>query len=518
MTMKADTLALSNIQPALATALEAEGERARSAGRARPHMVAILPRGEAIRNFVYSGALDEVAREADVSLLSVIPTDDLQEMLLARYATVLKLQEFEERWVVRIQREILDMAHGRWLWSNAAQERWRLRDREATTPGAWLKRTLKKLACYPFANRLGLETLSKIERASSRRFCTTDEYLRLFKNIKPSLVFNGSHVHSRVATQAVQAAQWLGIPTATFIFSWDNLTSQGRLIPPYDYYLVWNNALRDQLLEIYSSVRPEQVLVTGTPQFDFHFRPEFHWSREEFCARVGADPARPIVLYTTGMANQMPGEPSIVEGIATVLREMTELGPPQLLVRVYPKDKTARFDEVKHRNQDVLFPEIPWEPHWYTPRIEDVYLLSNMLRHAAVGINVASTVSLELCMFDKPVINVGYNPRGVDIGAVDYGRYYDFDHYRPVVESRGVKVARSENEMRSALRSALKNPEEDSAARKALISGMFGDMLEGHSAVRIARALVRLAKPTHLSHSAPTPVSTLRNAKRANNL
>src|SRR5262249_41794127 len=155
--------------------------------------------------------------------------------------------------------------------------------------------------------------------------------LHLFQELKPALVFNGSHVHSRVATQVVHAARRVGIPTATFIFSWDNLTSQGRIVPPYDHYLVWNNEIREQLLQIYRAVRPEQISVTGTPQFDFHFRPQFHWSREEFCTRVGADPARPIVLYSTGMANHMPGEPRIVEGIADMLAEMADLGRPQLL-------------------------------------------------------------------------------------------------------------------------------------------------------------------------------------------
>src|SRR5205085_6898995 len=129
----------------------------------------------------------------------------------------------------------------------------------------------------------GLGLLSRTERASSRWFNTNDEYVRLFSEAKPSLVFNGSHVHSRVALQAVQAAQWLGIPTATFIFSWDNLTSQGRIMLPYDYYLVWNNSIKNHLLDIYDSIRPEQVFVTGTPQFDSHFDKESYWSREEFC-------------------------------------------------------------------------------------------------------------------------------------------------------------------------------------------------------------------------------------------
>ena len=241
----------------------------------RSHIAAILPRGEAIRNFVYSGALDEVAEKVDVTVCSVVPNGELWEDLGARFDHILPLEEEPERWLPRISRDLLDMSHGRWLWSKAAQQRWQFRDREATTSYRKLQRLLKKAACYPFAWRGGLELLSRFERAASYCCRTSDRYIKLLKQIRPSLVFNGSHVHCRNAIQAVQAAQWLGIPTATFLFSWDNLTSQGRIMPPYDYYLVWNEAIRDQLLQIYRSIRPEQVFVTGTPQFDFHFRDEF---------------------------------------------------------------------------------------------------------------------------------------------------------------------------------------------------------------------------------------------------
>jgi hypothetical protein len=460
----------------------------------QPSLVAILPRGEAIRNFVYTGALDEVAREATVTLLTVIPNQDLEQELKARYDEVAPLREIHEKWLVRFQRDFLDMTHGRWLWSQAAQYRWRLRQVEATTPLQRLKLLSKKLACYPFANRAGLTLLAKVERTSSRWFRTTNEYVRLYQEIKPDLVFNASHVHSQIAIQAVQAAQWLGIPTATFIFSWDNLTSQGRIIPHYDYYLVWNDHIREQLLSIYNAVRPDQVFVTGTPQFDFHFSPEFYWDREEFCARVGADPARPIVLYTTGIAHHMPGEPSLVERIADLLKELTDLGRPQLLVRVYPKDRTRRFDDLKRRRPDILFPEVPWEQAWLTPKLEDAYLLTNMLRHAAVGINVASTVSLELCMFDKPVINIGYNPVGVDVGAINYRRYYEFDHYRPVVDSGAVQLAESQDELRQMLRKSLTEPEAGRLERLALIKNMFGDTLDRYSAERAAGLLLKLAR------------------------
>ena len=492
MTMTETVLEKMHVPQEAERQKQSVGEATHS-GQQRARIVAIVPRGEVLRNFVYTGAFDEVAKMAELSLLSVTPNRDLEEMLKHRYGNVFQLPDVPEKWLVNMQREILDMAHGRWLWSEASRERWRLRSVEAETIGSRIKLRAKRAACRPFANRKGLRLLSKIERASSRRLSTTNEYIELFRKLQPSLVFNGSHVHSRVAVQAVQAAQWLGIKTATFIFSWDNLTSQGRIMLPYDYYLVWNEAIREQLLEMYDWLQPEQVFVTGTPQFDFHFRPEFYWTREEFCARVGADPQRPFVLYSTGMANHMPGEPQIVEGIADMLKEMTDLGSPQLLVRVYPKDLTGRFEELKNRRADILFPVVPWEAAWHTPRYEDAYLLTNTLRHAALGINVASTVSLELCMFDKPVINVGYNPPEVSADTLSYARYYEFDHYRPVVDSGAVMLARSETGMRALLRQALINPEADTKQRQSLIEKMFGSTLDGRASTRAAERLLKLA-------------------------
>lgn len=460
---------------------------------ASANILAIIPRGEVIRNFIYTGALDEIAEKANLSLLSVSPNPSMNRMLQDVYGDVHSLEDFPERWIVRVQREILETAHNRWLWSKAAQERSRLRDAEAVTFRQKNLRRIKKAISYPLANRAGLSILSSVERTSSRIFKNTEEYLNLMKRLNPTLVFNGSHIHSRNAVQAVQAAQWLGIPTATFIFSWDNLTSQGRILLPYDYFLVWNEALKKQLLDIYRWIRKEQVFVTGSPQFDFHFRPEFYQNREDFCASIGADPARPIVLYTTGMANHMPGEPEIVEEIADILLKGKGEKLPQLVVRVYPKDLTGRFDELKTRRTDILFPKIAWEESWLTPKPEDSYALVNALRHAALGINVASTISLELCMFDKPVINVGYNPGSVDARELNYADYYYFDHYRPVVECGAIEVARNHAQMYELIWSALNEPSKKSDERQKLIKKMFGDKLDGNSATRVARVLLQIA-------------------------
>jgi hypothetical protein len=458
------------------------------------HILAIIPRGEVVRNFVYTGCFEEIAKEMKLSLMSVGLGAEIDGLLRRTCDRVYELEEIQERWIVRFQREILDVAHGRWLWSAAAQERWRLRDSEARTIRQKAVRLAKKSIGIPFANNTGLDILSRTERMSSFLLRSTQQYVDLYRQIKPTVVFNGSHIHSRNAIQAVQAAQWLGIPTATFVFSWDNLTSQGRITLPYDYFLVWNESIKQQLLEMYSWIKPEDVFVTGTPQFDFHFRDEFYLTHEEYCKRIGADVRRPIIFYATGMANHMPGEPEIVEAIADILADTAKFPDrPQLMVRVYAKDMTGRFDELKQRRSDILFPEVPWSPSWLTPMSEDSVMLVNTLRHCALGINVASTLSLELCMFDKPVINVAFNPPSVKEDILSYSDYYEFDHYKPVVDSGAVSLARSPGEMEAIMVKYLKNPSYRSVQRKEIIGRMFGATLDGASSGRVAKVLLRLS-------------------------
>ena len=96
-------------------------------------------------------------------------------------------------------------------------------------------------------------------------------------------------------------------------------------------------------------------------------------------------------------------------------------------------------------------------------------------------------------MFDKPVINVGYNPPGLDPAVLNYLRYYSFDHYRPVVESGAVQVAKSPTQMEELLRQALVDPGRGQAERRALVHRMFEGMLDGRCGERMAQLLSALA-------------------------
>ena len=94
-----------------------------------------------------------------------------------------------------------------------------------------------------------------------------------------------------------------------------------------------------------------------------------------------------------------------------------------------------------------------------------------------MGINVASTVSLDLAILDKPVINIAFNPPGEAIYPNDYEKIYDFDHYRPIVESGAISLAKNPGELEDQLRIYLENPKIHQTERKKLVNDFFGDEL-----------------------------------------
>jgi hypothetical protein len=129
------------------------------------------------------------------------------------------------------------------------------------------------------------------------------------------------------------------------------------------------------------------------------------------------------------------------------------------------------------------------------PQYKDLAIYTSLLRHAAMGINAASTVSLELLMQDKSVVNLGFDPPGSQLPpAYRWIRHINFDHYKPVAESGAVNVARSTEDMRRMILKGLERPETKRVSRRQFIQHVFDGTLDGRAGTRIARGLLSLAE------------------------
>lgn len=463
----------------------------------KPLIVIVVPRGEAVRNFVYSDTLRLLSEDARVVLFSVVTNEAVLSKARPFVKEIILIEENEVHPLAAYLRALVENAHDRWLWSKVSQNNWELRGRRARQQGGF--QHLQWLGVVAASRVLGnkpcLHALTLLERSFQWRLRTTRKYDELFARLQPDLVFNGSHIHGPAGELPLRVARRLGIPTAGFIFSWDNLTSRSRIMVPYDYWLVWHEKMKHQLLSIYPLIQGSNVFVTGTPQMDFHFKPELVMPREQLARRIGIDPARPFILYTTGVDKHFPQEHLHVELVIRLIKKLCLKQTPQLVVRNYIKGTSPEMKALSVRKMaDVVFPPMLWDMAWATPMPEDLELYCSLVHHAAMSVNAASTVTLEFILKDKPVINLDFDPPGSNLASCDgFKRHIRFDHFWPVAQSGSTMVAQSEDDMRRMLIKGLTQPEADQEARKRFVSDFFGSTADGQSGVRVAAALLNLA-------------------------
>lgn len=281
------------------------------------------------------------------------------------------------------------------------------------------------------------------------------------------------------------AARELGVPVLACILSFDNLTSRS-LLPEADHYAVWNERMRARLLTVHPRLDPARVHVTGTPQFDFHARAELRWSRADTLDRLGLEPEDRYLVYAANSAVHTPSEPALVARLARACADVPALRTHRIVLRLHPLDDPARWDGIEQADA-----RLRRCPPGGDGDAGGQALLVNLLRHADVCVNMASTMSLDAAAVGTPVVCVGFA-----VGEAAEHAYcrdvYRADHYRPIVESGGVRVAQDLNGLLEACAAYVRHPALDAEARGRLAAAECGPV-DGRSATRLADLIARLS-------------------------
>lgn len=447
----------------------------------------ILPRGESIKNFVYSGITDALREDYKVVFFSIIPNQEIKEYLISKCDTFYELKEnsYRNKYSEEILK-ILQIAHFKKINSVTGNLKVIKDDFESKKNSkSFILRKARKALASIFKSQKSLHKLTNYFVKSNYKSPNVLMYESALKNTSPDLVFNTSHIHNQISLDLMYAVKKLNIKSVTFLFSWDNLTSQGRMIPDYDYYFTWNKKIKQDLLNFYPEINKFNVFVTGTPQFDFHFNNNFIKSKEEIYDFLKIPKQKKIVLYSTGMAYYTPKEHIIVKEIEKVLKKIDE--NLQLVVRIYAKDDNTQYYKLRAQNKNIIVPDHFWELNYLTPTIKDITLFNSLINHSIIGVNVASTVSLDLAVLDKPVINIAFNPPGENIYPNDYEKIYDFDHYKPIIESGAISLVKNVSELENEIKKYLNNRYYKQTERKALVNSFFAEELKQNKKVTFVK-------------------------------
>jgi hypothetical protein len=247
-------------------------------------------------------------------------------------------------------------------------------------------------------------------------------------------------------TDYVKSAHRIGLPVAFLPFSWDNLTNRGLIRIPPDRVLVWNEHQKRETV-MFHGVPAERVVITGAARFDDFFAIQPATSRAAFCARVGLDPARPILLYLCSSNFVAPSEVSFVRRWICAVRGAADpaLNGCGILVRPHPAhpDPWAGVS-LDDANAAVWSDEAKMQTD---PGLYD------SLHHSAAVVGLNTSAMIEAGILGKPVCTINSEEFA---GGQQQTLHF---HYLLAPNGGLVDVAATLDEHLRQVGSALANPE-----------------------------------------------------------
>ena len=313
------------------------------------------------------------------------------------------------------------------------------------------------------------------------------DFRDLLQKEKPDLVISTS-IMSDIESALLKAARKEGIKTIGMPKSWDN-PSRAAWRARADELVVWSEFMVGQV-EKYQNYTREQTYIIGIPQFDFYTDKKQIWSRDKFCREFHLDPQKAIIFYTSG-GKAMPEDAELAAMVYNLIQS-GEIGKAcQLLIRPhysYAGDE-KKFEPLLGES-DVSIdlshnPSDSFRDHGdYSWGHRERFM--NCLYHAAVVVNVSSTITLDAVALDKPVVNPtfdGYPKEHPEIHPLQL--FYESDHYQGIIQTGATKLAHSEKELREHIIRYIHNPKSERAER-ALLRRRFCYQIDGNSGKRFA--------------------------------
>ena len=448
----------------------------------------VITDGVGFRNFILSDFISEAKKEFNtIVIFSCLPASAYDAFNLN--CKIIELDVFTEKFPTWFFRKAKEVSHLQLHKKGnfGISDNLRANKSKAMNPRGLATRFIFQFTNFLHSEKW-IQRFNKLQQLTFASKSITKEYEKLLIDHKIDLLFF-THQRPPYIAPLIFAAEQLKLKTAAFIFSWDNLASKGRMAGNFDYYLVWSQLMKSELLHFYQSIKEEDIHIVGTPQFEPYVLERYQSTKEEFAEKFKIDTSKPTVFFSCGDVSTSPNDPVYIEAIAKGIVENKFTQNINLLVRTSPAEEPARFKALADK-----YPFIIWNyPDWFQarsnhqeswsqriPSVNDVKNLRALLEFTDISVNMLSTMSLDNMLFQKPVINTVFG--NGENGLKNDQRFFNYAHIKKVIDGNAVWIAKDENELIEAINVYLNHPTLKLQEQKDMLQLQIGKPLLGTSA------------------------------------
>ncbi len=451
----------------------------------------VIVDGVGFRNFILSEFLQEaVLSFKKVVIYSNIPIDAYTQGMPAN-VFVKEMENFPEKRKTWFYRKLKEVAHLRKHISAFG-----IKDNyKRGYPDGFSKRKFLIRIIYLIANIFHSEKwINFFEKKQFQSFNHIKYFQDHLAKDQVDILFF-THQRPPYIAPFVAAAKFLNIAAVSFIFSWDNLASKGRMAANFDYYFVWSDLMKTELLHYYPKTKPSQIKVVGTPQFEPYVIDKYKQTKEQFFKKINLDSSLKTICFSCGDISTSPNDMYYIECIAEAITNETITEKLNFLVRTSPAEGKERFKDLEQKYPFIIWNYPDWELKrevhtevWSqrVPNYQDLLDLRAILEFSDLNVNMCSTMSLDFILFDKPVINPVFGTTSNQL--FNDQKYLNYKHYEYVVNSKGTAIVKTDKELVDCINSDLKDPARRAKHQKKLLELEISKPLK-HTSKRIVKSL-----------------------------
>ena len=355
-----------------------------------------------------------------------------------------------------------------------------------------------------------IERLRAILGLAEQHLPTDPLYDAFLREERPDVLLLSPVVHFGSAqADLVASAKRLGIPVGMLLFSWDNLSTKGRLHRRPDRMFVWNDRQRIEAAQLHGFPE-ERVVVVGAPRFDAFFALRPQMSAAEFLAPLGLDPAAPTLLYVCSSPFVSAGELAfVVEWLRALRAAPGAVRAANVIVRPHPRHCAAgtrcaggAVPLARRPGLQGLVSRPFDDARALVLRTSDRAMqgLYECIAHSAAVVGLNTSAELEAAIVGKPVYTVLAGDGHADGQASTL-------HFHYLLEPQGgfVRAAGGLDEHIAQLDAEIASPSDGAAIRR-----FVGEFLRPHGIDRpVSPLLAELLEQTFSSLPA-APVAPAR--------